>query len=236
MRKNLLFSKKTSSYLIYAIGEIILVMIGILLALYINNWNENRRQDKKLNTILETVRNDLVTDTLVATRIIKFYDSINKYSTKVINYEYDKANIEDCILCRSLITLYQPFTVQDKGYSMLLTFEELDNIKPDSLQVSIIQFYKSMTTILDQSNDFVKSETLKNLQHYRTKDWFIDWMQGRFTKEMKVYFGSSIDYKNRVASNLILASTNHGSFIKTHKAGAVELITRIDKRFNKKEN
>ena len=42
IRQNLLQEGKTSKYFKYAIGEIILVMIGILLALQVNNWNQNR--------------------------------------------------------------------------------------------------------------------------------------------------------------------------------------------------
>ena len=48
IRKNLLNEGKTLKYLKYAIGEIALVMIGILLALQVNNWNQNR-----LNSISE---------------------------------------------------------------------------------------------------------------------------------------------------------------------------------------
>ena len=43
IRYNLMETGKTGKYLKYAVGEIILVMIGILLALQINNWNENRK-------------------------------------------------------------------------------------------------------------------------------------------------------------------------------------------------
>ena len=42
IRKNLLAEGKTTNYLKYAIGEIVLVVIGILIALQINNWNQNR--------------------------------------------------------------------------------------------------------------------------------------------------------------------------------------------------
>ena len=49
IRKNLLMENKTSKYFKYAIGEIILVVIGILIALQINNWNEQR----KVNTQVE---------------------------------------------------------------------------------------------------------------------------------------------------------------------------------------
>jgi hypothetical protein len=43
IRQNLLSEGKTGKYLKYAFGEIILVVIGILIALQINNWNENRK-------------------------------------------------------------------------------------------------------------------------------------------------------------------------------------------------
>ncbi len=43
IRKQLLTENKFSKYLLYAIGEIVLVMIGILLALQVNNWNENKK-------------------------------------------------------------------------------------------------------------------------------------------------------------------------------------------------
>ena len=46
IRQNLLSEGKTGKYLKYAIGEIVLVVIGILIALSINNWNNNQ-QDKR---------------------------------------------------------------------------------------------------------------------------------------------------------------------------------------------
>jgi hypothetical protein len=50
---------KTSKYLKYAIGEIILVMIGILLALQVNNWNENRNAYNNSKNYLFEITNDL---------------------------------------------------------------------------------------------------------------------------------------------------------------------------------
>ena len=51
IRKDLMEQNKTSRYLKYAIGEIILVVIGILIALQINNWNELRKSNiEKLNS------------------------------------------------------------------------------------------------------------------------------------------------------------------------------------------
>ncbi|WP_170063206.1 DUF6090 family protein [Polaribacter porphyrae] len=53
---------KTSKYLKYAIGEIVLVVIGILIALQINNWNEQIKLDKSINSHLEILKQNLIED------------------------------------------------------------------------------------------------------------------------------------------------------------------------------
>ncbi len=60
LRKQLLMQGKTSKYIKYAIGEIILVVIGILIALQINNWNENRKDTIEEKAILESLYENLI--------------------------------------------------------------------------------------------------------------------------------------------------------------------------------
>ncbi|TYA59241.1 hypothetical protein FVF61_01520, partial [Formosa maritima] len=55
IRQNLLMENKTGKYFKYAIGEIILVVIGILIALQINNWNNNRIEHKIETNILSEI-------------------------------------------------------------------------------------------------------------------------------------------------------------------------------------
>jgi hypothetical protein len=49
-------------YLLYALGEIMLVVIGILIALQINNWNDDRLRDKEAKTLYENTRQQLLED------------------------------------------------------------------------------------------------------------------------------------------------------------------------------
>lgn len=51
-----------SKYLLYAVGEIVLVVIGILIALQINNWNQSEIQRKELNDILQSIANGVESD------------------------------------------------------------------------------------------------------------------------------------------------------------------------------
>ncbi len=59
IRQKLLTENKFSKYLIYAIGEIILVVIGILIALSINNWNENKKVEKVEQVILNDLKAEM---------------------------------------------------------------------------------------------------------------------------------------------------------------------------------
>ena len=62
IRQSLLSEGKTRKYLLYAIGEILLVVVGILIALQVNNWNETRKEFKTENEFISSVRNDLNQD------------------------------------------------------------------------------------------------------------------------------------------------------------------------------
>ena len=62
IRYDLMEKNKTGKYLKYAIGEIVLVVIGILMALQINNWNENNKSEKEANFQLSKLRDNLKSD------------------------------------------------------------------------------------------------------------------------------------------------------------------------------
>ena len=58
IRQRLVSENRFSKYLIYALGEIILVVIGILIALQINNWNEHNKRDQQEQEILNNLKQD----------------------------------------------------------------------------------------------------------------------------------------------------------------------------------
>ncbi len=64
IRKDLMGNNKTSKYFKYAIGEVILVMVGILLALQVNNWNENRKRSINETKLLQELYNDAKADSI----------------------------------------------------------------------------------------------------------------------------------------------------------------------------
>ena len=71
IRKRLLADQRLSKYFLYAFGEIILVVIGILIALQINTWNENRKSQEELQTILENLSREFQTNQQELDRTLK---------------------------------------------------------------------------------------------------------------------------------------------------------------------
>ena len=83
IRKKMADDNKPMKYMRYAIGEIALVVIGILIALSINNWNEDRKTKLRSQMYINEIENDLVVDTLnINTLIFK----ANNYKMEVTNY------------------------------------------------------------------------------------------------------------------------------------------------------
>lgn len=62
LRQRLLTENRLGKYLVYAVGEIILVVLGILIALNVNNWNEKRQLDRQFATTIEHLYNSLLFD------------------------------------------------------------------------------------------------------------------------------------------------------------------------------
>ncbi len=117
IRKDLMEKNKTGKYLKYAFGEIVLVMIGILLALQVNNWNENRKNRATLSGYTESLIKDLKQDTIILNEQIHFALSDNEILQNLIErLSSPKAN-EDTLIkivrneLPSLFKTFRPLNV-----------------------------------------------------------------------------------------------------------------------------
>jgi len=86
IRKGLLEGGATSKYMLYAIGEIALVVLGILIALQINNWNEDRKDRIIEKKLLAGVHTNLIEDTVQISNIIEYYGEMRESSEIIKNH------------------------------------------------------------------------------------------------------------------------------------------------------
>ena len=90
IRQRLLAENKFSKYLLYAFGEIVLVVIGILIALQVNTWNENRNRNIEEGEYLRRLSDDLTVSIEKTLRYADFMINTANRATSILK------NLDDC--------------------------------------------------------------------------------------------------------------------------------------------
>ena len=121
IRQNLLSDNKISKYLIYAIGEIILVVIGILIAIQLNDFNEDRKERKKELSFLQKLKDDInldIQDLTLRDSILAVYQSSQEKGLELL---LDAKSVKDILTLDSLVQFrWQSFGVSRKTYDEML--------------------------------------------------------------------------------------------------------------------
>ena len=85
IRRSLIESGSARKYILYAIGEVILVVIGILIALQINNWNEERKERKMEKIVLEDIHDNIVRNNQLILSALQVFQEIDRSTVIVKN-------------------------------------------------------------------------------------------------------------------------------------------------------
>ena len=159
---------KTGKYLKYAVGEIILVMIGILLALQVNNWNENRKEKKIETSILNELQSDFNSDLLSLKEDIELNKRAIRSNELITNVLQSKMGYHDSLDVHfGNIQYNAQFTVNTGGFENLKSrgFEIIAN---DTVRKEIIELHDrwyDYLFILNKKNNTINIEQI--LPNYR---------------------------------------------------------------------
>ena len=166
IRQQLLSQNKISKYLFYAIGEILLVVIGILLALQINNWDLKKTQQEKIKDYAELYIQDLEADILMVNNnrelINNISDKIDSLAHAVQNKKIEEISNID-FLCLTFKILYRPYRWNRSTIDQMKNSGSLQYVK-DILITKKIGEYDAFTHHLDEDylNDKAQSENTLN--------------------------------------------------------------------------
>ena len=204
IRKSLLMENKTGKYFKYAIGEIFLVVIGILIALQINNWNENRIAQNNEKIILLKLIDDLETDSI---RIKSQHNRIISISELHRNlYLIGKGKLPSGSLQNT--EFLRAGTIFD---SALRNDPQLTNKISNSTIRDQLVFYLDRLRFIESEID-----NYKNLLENRVRPYLAEWnlldIDSRFEnpefKEVGIYDDKLIKHLNRPGFQQLLYEAN----------------------------
>ncbi len=133
---------KTGKYLKYAIGEIILVVIGILIALGINNWNEKENNINQAEKHLETISLNLKDDILQAEKLLTETQTTIDYSNIFLDQFKTLKPVDKNIQMYIIYLMFERnIEVNDSGLKALLNSNSMSFVDED-LQVKILNYYR----------------------------------------------------------------------------------------------
>ena len=163
IRQKLLTENKFSKYLIYAIGEIVLVVIGILIALQVNNWNEIRKSKLDLINRLELMSDELGNDTIFYQELISGNKQRIDFLTHLSKKEYDAID-----LTITTFIISKNFNPRNFGstYYTIKESGQLNNIGNTKLKNNIEQYYENICVNFNDFSDWHKKFVAENIDNY----------------------------------------------------------------------
>ncbi|WP_428841389.1 DUF6090 family protein [Lacinutrix venerupis] len=206
----------------------VLVVIGILIALQINNWNENRKQQAEITDIYTQIELDLDNDIDEFSNTIKYYDSIKPVYDAVISDTRTIDLLDDGL---SRLMAGGPITNMNKG-----GIERLKSVaSKDSLSLHLIEIYDT-GTFLKTLEEKISNETWLLVTTFRDNySWYPEWISKTITKdnsskELQDYFVNSQEYRRYVISNY---QKIYNAYLPNLEYGIVEL-ENIKKSINQR--
>jgi hypothetical protein len=151
IRQRLLSDGKTRKYFKYAIGEIILVVIGILIALSINNWNEQRKESVKEQAILKRLENEFGINKEQLLNKIKHRNDIIHNCTRLLEYykRPNKNSVDSILVYLSSI--------------VPTTFDPIDNDLVSSGNIEILKNEELKKLLINWSTDVIQLQEVEQM-------------------------------------------------------------------------
>lgn len=166
LRRDLLARNKLKVYLLYGLGEVLLVVIGILLALQIDNWNEERKETIELNNYLQNISNNITSDRQQIIDIKSFRDSVRLYANNITEIAY-----KDSITTADFMLLIHPeynvffdqyLAVNESGFEALKNSGYIGKIQNTRIESLLNEYYLTLHIVMKQEQSL--NEFMENME------------------------------------------------------------------------
>jgi hypothetical protein len=236
---------KTTKYFKYAIGEIILVVIGILIALSINNWNEKRKAKITEHTFLENIKADLQLNMQALDNFIAMRENAITSSDIVLHYFEGRKTLDlNDFNYHSLSVMdWMPFQQNDNTYQELVNSGQLSIITNKTIKNNMQNMQSSFKTIT-----FIEGEMQQDFERYMYDYYFsvvdLNTAIGNYFQQLnKEDIQTNISkseveelLQNKLFKNgFVLSNFNSTNLIEEYskmKETTTKLITLIDEEIN----
>jgi hypothetical protein len=163
---------RTAKYLLYAAGEVLLIVLGILLALQMDSWRQDRQIAAREADILAQVRADLEKDIAEFDQFVDSrIDVTVPYLTAVYEKDWESIPLDSLQLIGTTYFSFLPF---NSAYEGLKSSGELSVIRSEVLRDAIISYYEREHLHLTDWSSWHKNFVINTLEPYMFNELVMD--------------------------------------------------------------
>lgn len=234
IRRKTLVENKVGRYLTYAVGEIILVVIGILIALSINNWNQRQQQKKVLDNIYATIKADLQQDIRNIDNIVRSSELVEKDYLAIIEQTRRREDFKSCKNCLYVNFGFPNLKLRKNGSELLQNYNQQNNTSNDSLSVKLNSLYIDLSNSISVDLEELATNTNSFLEVVKyTQPWFADLdFRGSspYNEDFVEYALTDFGYRNTTKIIYEMYFNNYIPHLKEYRNRSLEIISMIDRK------
>ena len=222
IRQQLLMENKTGKYFKYAIGETLLVIIGILIALQVSNWNQKRIDTNSYNIILNSLVSDLENDIKELTNLSKVSNNQNNIIVNVLNNkDIHKDSLSSIV--NALCLSPESFTPNKSSFDILANYGSFDLLKLEEVSTDVQSLFNSATKINQESYADRNKLIAEKIRPFIMKSGAVS-----------IDIGNNITINNEALIELMYSSQElKGYLIELHMVNHILITKRLDPLNNK---
>tara|TARA_B100000780_G_scaffold250892_1_gene197300 strand:+ start:406 stop:1461 length:1056 start_codon:yes stop_codon:yes gene_type:complete len=186
-----------------AISELVMVVLGILLALYIDRWNEKQQIEEKFTAALKIIQHEISNDIKQTDKIFNQYIHRDSLLANVMGDKLSRQDYIDGIsLYDKIIFYYAQLNIHSDGFEILSKFDEEIPEQYEEIFYDLKKFYSRKINV-DEYNRNFKNVVWENINYMYNRPWYpVDEFNGIVSEDQIDFYLYNPYYKSLIQNTM----------------------------------
>ena len=234
-RFTLVSKRNIKLYTFYAVAEIMLVVVGILLAMQVSDWSEEQKRKEQLQNIYKALYKDLKNDKNKIQEITTLFEKNKNHYENILNGNVSRSRYAQDKSYSHILLRHTYFSVNKRGFNLLQNHLDASFATNDSLNDHIIQFYTENIHKIERVREMMNKEHDYVIEKWADKyAWFYKLNEKKLSSDYLDFLMNDPRFKNDVLTRKNRIYLNFVPTLKAYEKQTDEILTILEKKHIKK--
>lgn len=233
IRYTLISKRNIRLYAFYAVAEIMLVVVGILLAMQVSDWSEEQKRKEQLHNIYKALFKDLKNDKIKIQEITTLFEKNKNHYENILEGKVSRGRYARDKSYSHILLRHTYFSVNKRGFNLLQNHLDASFATNDSLNDHIIQFYfenihkiERVKEMMNKEHDYVIQKWADNYA------WFYKLHEKKLSSDYLDFLVHDPRFKNDVLTRKNRIYLNFVPTLKAYENGIDAILNSLESRLS----